>query len=390
MKEYTGILKPENFQIFKDQLTENGMARLADSFLLASGKLQALCYKSDIEAALRTPGFGGFQLLDLHDFPGQGTALVGVLNPFWEEKGYITSKEYSKFCNSVVPLALLPKMIYLNNEKLSVPVEVAQFSGVPLNNVIPVWKIKNASGKILFQGQLPKTNIPLGNAISLGEIKQSLSTVIKASRLVLSVSIGSYENSWEIFVYPASLPEIDNGILVTQQLDENAIRVLNKGGKVLLTLEKGSVKAENGGDVKIGFSSIFWNTAWTHGQPPTTLGILCNPAHPALKDFPTQYYSNWQWWDAMTHSNAINLDSVAKGLQPIVRVIDDWVTAKPLGLLFECKVGKGKLLVSGIDLLTDNDKRPEARQLLFSLEEYMGSNSFNPQTSVPVKNITDL
>jgi hypothetical protein len=186
------------------------------------------------------------------------------------------------------------------------------------------------------------------------------------------------------------LPEIDNGILVTQQLDENAIRVLNKGGKVLLTLEKGSVKAENGGDVKIGFSSIFWNTAWTHGQPPTTLGILCNPAHPALKDFPTQYYSNWQWWDAMTHSNAINLDSVAKGLQPIVRVIDDWVTAKPLGLLFECKVGKGKLLVSGIDLLTDNDKRPEARQLLFSLEEYMGSNSFNPQTSVPVKNITDL
>jgi hypothetical protein len=390
MKEYTGILKPENFQIFKDQLTENGMARLADSFLLASGKLQALCYKSDIEAALRTPGFGGFQLLDLHDFPGQGTALVGVLNPFWEDKGYITGKEYSKFCNSVVPLALLPKMIYLNNEKLSVPVEVAQFSGVPLNNVIPVWKIKNASGKILFQGQLPKTNIPLGNAISLGEIKQSLSTVTKASRLVLSVSIGSYENSWEIFVYPASLPEIDNGILVTQQLDENAIRVLSKGGKVLLTLKKGSVKAENGGDVKIGFSSIFWNTAWTHGQPPTTLGILCNPAHPALKDFPTQYYSNWQWWDAMTHSNAINLDSVAKGLQPIVRVIDDWVTAKPLGLLFECKVGKGKLLVSGIDLLTDNDKRPEARQLLFSLEEYMGSNSFNPQTSVPVKNITDL
>jgi len=390
MKEYTGILKPKNFEIFKDKLAENGMARLSDSFLLASGKLQALCYKSDIEAALRTPGFGGFQLLDLHDFPGQGTALVGVLNPFWEDKGYITGKEYSKFCNSVVPLALLPKMIYLNNEKLSVPVEVAQFSGSPLNKVTPVWKIKTASGKILFQGQLPKTNIPLGNAISLGEINQSLNTITKASRLVLSVSIGSYENSWEIFVYPASLPENNDGVLVTQQMDKKAIETLNKGGKVLLTLKKGSVKPEHGGDVKIGFSSIFWNTAWTHGQPPTTLGILCNPAHPAFKDFPTQYYSNWQWWDAMTHSNAIILDSVAKGLQPMVRVIDDWVTAKPLGLLFECKVGKGKLLVSGIDLLTQNDKRPEARQLLFSLEQYMGSSSFNPQTSVPVKNITNL
>jgi hypothetical protein len=390
MKEYTGILKPKNFEIFKDKLTENGMARLADSFLLASGKLQALCYKSDIEAALRTPGFGGFQLLDLHDFPGQGTALVGVLNPFWEDKGYITGKEYSRFCNTVVPLALLPKMIYLNNEELSVPVEVAQFSGSPINNVTPVWKIKNAAGEILFQGQLPQTNIPLGNAIKLGEINQSLSTITKASRLILSVSLAGFENSWEIFVYPASLPENNNHVLVTQRLDENAIETLNKGGKVLLTLKKGSVKPGKGGDVQIGFSSIFWNTAWTHGQPPTTLGILCNPAHPAFKDFPTEYYSNWQWWDAMTHSNAIILDSVAKGLQPIVRVIDDWVTAKPLGLLFECKAGKGKLLVSGIDLLTDNDKRPEARQLLFSLKEYMAGSSFNPQINVPLQNITSL
>jgi hypothetical protein len=59
--------------------------------------LQALCYKADIEAALRTKDFGGFQLLDLHDFPGQGTALVGVLDPFWGEKGYISPAEYKRF-----------------------------------------------------------------------------------------------------------------------------------------------------------------------------------------------------------------------------------------------------------------------------------------------------
>jgi hypothetical protein len=99
IKEYTGIMKPKNFEIFRDKLKKNDMGNLADSFLLASGKLQALCYKADIEAALRTPGFGGFQLLDLHDFPGQGTALVGVLNAFWKDKGYITGKEYSRFFN---------------------------------------------------------------------------------------------------------------------------------------------------------------------------------------------------------------------------------------------------------------------------------------------------
>jgi hypothetical protein len=99
MPKYTGPLKPRNFEIFKESLEAHQMSNLADSFLLASGKLQTLCYKADIEAALRTKDFAGFQLLDLHDFPGQGTALIGVLDPFWEEKGYVTPQEYSRFCN---------------------------------------------------------------------------------------------------------------------------------------------------------------------------------------------------------------------------------------------------------------------------------------------------
>lgn len=387
--KYTGVLKAKNFEIFRDKLIHNGIGNLADSFLLASGKLQALCYKADIEAALRTPGFGGFQLLDLHDFPGQGTALVGVLNPFWEDKGYITAKEYGRFCNATVPLARLPKMIYVNNEELSVPVEIAHFGATPINNVTPEWNIKDVSGKILFKGQFANTTIPLGNAFKLGNIKQTLSSVTQPTQLILSVSVGNNQNSWDIFVYPASYPDQNDGIVVTQQIDK-AMEVLNKGGKVLLTLKKGSIKPQKGGDVAIGFSSIFWNTAWTHGQPPTTLGVLCDPKHPALKDFPSEYHSNWQWWDAMSHSQPILLDSVAKGLQPLVRVIDDWVTARSLGLIFECAAGKGKLIVSGIDLLSDQDKRPEARQLLHSLKEYMAKDQFRPTIKVDAANIKDL
>jgi beta-galactosidase/beta-glucuronidase len=87
IRKYTGYLKPKHFDIFRDRLDANGLGSMAKQFLFASGKLQALCYKEDIESALRTPGMGGFELLDLHDFPGQGTALVGVLDPFWDEKG---------------------------------------------------------------------------------------------------------------------------------------------------------------------------------------------------------------------------------------------------------------------------------------------------------------
>jgi len=206
----------------------------------------------------------------------------------------------------------------------------------------------------------------------------------------LTVDVSGHQNSWDIFVYPASLPATNPEILVTQTLDKKAIETLADGGKVLLTFKKGTIKDDKGGDIAIGFSSIFWNTAWTHGQPPVTLGILCDPKNPALKDFPTQSFSNWQWWDAMTHSNAIRLDSIATGLKPIVRVIDDWVTARPLGLIFECKVGKGKLIVSGIDLLDEKESRPEARQLLYSLKNYMNTDSFSPVGKVDIQQISAL
>lgn len=387
VKKYDGVLKPKNFEIFYDRLKEHHLESLADSFLFASGKLQVLCYKADIEAALRTKDFGGFQLLDLHDFPGQGTALVGVLDPFWDDKGYVTAKEYSRFCNATVPLIRTAKLIYENNEKLEAGVEIAHYGSAPLKNITPTWQMQDQAGKVLYSGRLKTTDIPIGNGFKLGQVSQSLSGITKPQKLTLQVDAGGHINSWDIFVYPAKLPEAPKNIYVTQQLDEKAIATLNNGGKVLLTLKKDAIKPAMGGNVVVGFSSIFWNTSWTNNQPPHTLGILCNPAHPALAQFPTDYYSNWEWQDGMSHCNAIRLDSLSKDLKPIVRIIDDWFTARPLGLIFECKAGNGSLLVSGIDLIADQEKRPEARQLLYSLEAYMNTSDFKPTVPVGVEKL---
>jgi hypothetical protein len=389
IKKYTGVLKAKNFEIFQDFLTEHGMKNQAHDFLMASGKLQVLCYKADIEAALRTPGFAGFQLLSLQDFPGQGTALVGVVNPFWEDKGYVTAKEYSQFCNDVVPLSRMKKIIYENNEAFSDTIQIANFSSGSLNEPVE-WNIKNVDGKKLWKGTFAKKEIFIGNSFIAGEIKQSLSSIKEPGRFILTVNVGKYKNTWDFFVYPSLKKKITPEILITQTLDARAKQVLENGGKVLLTIKKGSIKDDKGGDVQIGFSSIFWNTAWTKGQPPTTLGILCDPGNPALKEFPTQYHSNYQWWDAMTHSNTILLDSVAKNIKPIVRVIDDWNSAKPLGLLFECKVGKGKLLFSGIDLISDRENRTEAKQLLQSLATYMEGDQFRPAVTVSLPKLESL
>ena len=390
--KYDGVLKARNFELFQKTLKDHGMTQLADSFLLASGKLQALCYKADIEAALRTKDFGGFQLLDLHDFPGQGTALVGVLDPFWGEKGYIYPAEYKRFCNSTVPLARMKKCIFTNNETFEAAVEVAHYGDGPITACVPEWKVSDKTGQVVQSGKFAQTDIPLGNGFNLGNVSFSLTSVTSPEKLTLEVTVNGLANSWDFWVYPAKKETIsgEENIRVVQKLDAQTVQFLKNGGSVLLNLKKGTLPKEMGGDVKIGFSSIFWNTAWTHGQAPNTLGILCNPGHPALADFPTEYHSNYQWWDAMSHSGAINLSSFPEGLKPIVRVIDDWFTNRPLALIFEAKVGKGKILISGIDLTTDLETRAEAQQLLFSLKKYMAGGKFLPKDELEIKNIEAL
>ncbi len=387
--KYDGVLKATNFKIFKRSLEAHGMLDLADSFLKASGKLQALCYKADIEAAFRTKGFGGFQLLDLHDFPGQGTALVGVLDPFWDEKGYISPDEFRQFCNETVPLARFKKMIFTSNEKVECEVEVAHYGEKELQSVVPSWQILDTNGNVVKEGQLDEANISWGNCQKLGAISENVE-VETAAKFCLAVNVAGFINTWDFWVYPAELPKIEDDVLVFSSLNKAAIATLEKGGKVLLTTKKGSIKDGKGGEVAVGFSSIFWNTAWTNGQEPHTLGILCDPKHPALADFPTEYHSNWQWWDAMSHCNAINIEGFENTPDPIVRIIDDWVTNRNLALIFEAKVGKGKLVMTGIDLQSDLDTRPEARQLLFSLKNYMSSEKFDPQTKLTENEIIGL
>nr|WP_319509490.1 sugar-binding domain-containing protein [uncultured Draconibacterium sp.] len=389
IEKYDGVMKATNFEIFQKSLEAHGMMHLADDFVKASGMLQVLCYKADIEAALRTPGIGGFQLLDLSDFSGQGTALVGVLDAFYDEKGYVTPEEFKQFCDVTVPLARFKKLIFTSDEKVACDVEISHYGEKELKEIVPAWRIVDADGNTVKEGTFNKADISWGHNISLGSINESIE-VEKAAKFQLQVDVAGFVNTWDIWVYPSELPKVESDVLVVSRLNKKAIETLNKGGKVLLTVEKGSIKEGQGGEVAVGFSSIFWNTAWTNYQKPHTLGILCNSDHPALADFPTEYHSNWQWWDAMSHSNAINIEGFENTPVPIVRIIDDWVTNRNLALIFEAKVSNGKLLMAGVDLQSDIKNRPEARQLLYSLKKYMNGRDFNPITEISLLEIESL
>ena len=397
--KYTGYLKPRNFEIFRERLDANGMGGLAKQFLLASGKLQTLCYKEEIESALRTPGMGGFQLLDLHDFPGQGTALVGVLDPFWEEKGYVTAAEYSRFCNSTVPLARLKKRVFTTDETLEAELEVAHSGGVTIEAALLNWHIANEGYASVGSGYVRLGKLPSGGNVSAGSIRVPLNRSPAPARFKLHVGLDGKggpgrkvfaSNDWDIWVYPAkpaTKPAPD--ILVTAKFDDAAQAHLAAGGKLLLTIPGKQVRNFDKDPVVPGFSSIFWNTAWTKRQPPTTLGILCDPQHPALAEFPTELHSNWQWWYLIHRAGALRMDLLPAGVQPIVRVIDDWTTARPLGLVIEVKVGRGSAVICSFDL-TEPDLDPVSRQMRTSLLAYMGGKKFAPVLAATANEVGQL
>ena len=404
--KYTGLLKAKNFEIFQEFLHARGLGDLARPFLLASGKLQTLCYKEDIESALRTPGMAGFELLDLHDFPGQGTALVGVLDPFWDSKGYVTPAEFHAFNCETVPLARMKKRILQNNETFTAQIEVAHFGPQPLDVPKPQWVIRDSDQTTVATGAFEVKSIPTGTQTRLGEISLWLGQFTKARKLELSIMVAGaeiagdpagtsrpriYRNSWDLWVYPAAREAAPPaGIHLAEQLDDAALAVLRQGGKVLLLPPPERIKGDSLGRVKIGFSSIFWNTAWTGRQPPHTLGILCDPKHPALADFPTEYHSNWQWWELVSRSHPFILNDTPTAFRPLVMAIDDWVTARKLGLVFEAQVQGGKLLACGVDLANGLETRPVARQLRRALLNYMAGPSFQPATKLEVAYLRSL
>jgi len=391
IEKYCGVLKPTNFEIFRESLIENNMGDQAEDFLMASGKLQVLCYKADIEAALRTLGFGGFEILQLHDFPGQGTALVGVLNPFFESKGYVTPEEFRMFCNETVPLARMKRLIYMDGEKFEAMVEIAHFGAKPIKNAEILCRVIDSSGQILRKETMTMDEIKIGNGVPVGLFAMDIKAITGARKLTFEVSIAgtSFINHWDFWVYPED-NECDFGkVYVTDVLNEKAEDFLQKGGSVLL-LTYGKVGKTKGAQVAIGFSSIFWNTAWTGNQPPHTLGILCDPKHPLFNSFPTEYHSNWQWWDPVSHSQAMILDGFPVQLKPLIQPIDTWFENRRLALAFETKTGGGKLLVCSIDLKNIQEERIVSKQLLKSVLDYMNSDSFDPKIDVGLKAIIEL
>ncbi|HUG12305.1 MAG TPA: glycoside hydrolase family 2 TIM barrel-domain containing protein [Opitutaceae bacterium] len=385
--KYTGHLKPRNFEVFAESLAAHGMAERARAFVEASGRLQMICYKEEIESQLRTPGLGGFQLLALQDFPGQGTAPVGVLDHFFESKGYASVESFRRFCGPTVPLARLARRVFKVGETMEIGIEVAHFGSRALEAATASWRLEDVHGVAVRSGRLDPLAVSLGAGQPLGSVAVLLDSVPPPARyrLVVGIEEADVENDWDVWVYPDEVPAEPENVLVTNSV-EAALRALADERRVLLTAKPEIAR----GEATLGFTPIFWNTWCTDGQQPHTLGIVCDPDHPAFADFPTEHHSNWQWWHVVTRAGAFALDGLPAQLRPIVHVIDDWYSNRKMALVFEARVGEGSLLVCGTELTCDLGENPVARQLRASFVRYVASERFAPTVELCREQIAAL
>lgn len=384
IKKYNGVLAARNFELVRDDLAAKHLLDLAPQFVEATGKQAVLLYKEEIEVLLRTRGHAGFSLLDLHDYPGQGTALIGVLDPFWDSKGFVLPAVHRRYCGPTVPLLRLKKRAFTTDEPLAAVAELAHFGPKDLPAARAQWNIRDERGAEIAAGSLEPVKAPTGTLTSLGTFTSSLAKAPAPCRLSLNLWLAGtpYMNNWDIWVYPP-LMAVTNPVevIVSRKWDEAAKAALAEGKRVVLFPQ-----AVNASESLPGrFLPVFWSPVWFPNQRPNTMGILCNPKHPIFAQFPTDSYSNWQWYELIQNSRSLILDQTPADFRPLIEVIDNFARNHKLGDLFEARVGQGKLLVCTIDLLRLAPQQPAANQLLKGLYAYASSAAFHPSQELDPK-----
>ncbi len=387
IEKYTGVLQARNFEIFRECLEEKGMLDMAEDFFRCSGQLAVQCYKEELEAAMRSKYVAGFQILDIQDFSGQGTALVGILDAFMDSKGLVTPETWRGFCSDRVLLAQFPSYVMNAGDEFTADISLRYYGHEELHGQVLCRFMMEE--KVI--AEIPvQADITGQGLFHLGSIRFRLPEYTAAKRITLSLEMGEIANSYEIEVFPKQdFPALTaDGICVTNDWIE-AKNALDRGEKVLFLPNEITEKIEG------FYCTDFWcypmfrsiSESMERPVPVGTMGLKIDNLHPALDGFNSQPFSTPQWYDIVTHADCAVLDDTS--IRPIVQMIDNFERNHRLGILFECRVGNGSLLVC-TSRLSEIADRTEAAQFARGILSYAASTEFAPEQSADLNVLTKV
>lgn len=358
--KYTGVLEARNFMLVRDDLAAKGLLQHADAFMRQSGALQTMLYKEDIEAALRTPDFAGFQLLGLQDFSGQGTALVGVVDAFWDEKPYVTPDRFRQFCAPTVPLLRAKSFVIRHGMAFAADLQLAHYGATDLPAHALDIALLDRNGAVVEALSRDIAALSTGALHDIGAL--SLPTEALAEGLYqLELSGPGYANRYELAVVAARQAA---PLAIVDALDVEILARIAGGETLVLAPPPEAIKP----NAALGHTVVFWNTLWTDNQPPHTLGLINDLDHALFERFPALPHTSWHQWELTHGRRAFEVSGLPA--RHLIRVIDDWNSNRDLALLAEIGIGAGRLLLCAVDIDSDLDQRLVAAQLRAALADY--------------------
>ncbi|MCM1538808.1 MAG: hypothetical protein NC254_10480 [bacterium] len=397
IKKYTGVLQARNFEIFRRRLEEKGLLPMAKDYFKNSGALAAACYKDELETAFRTKDMAGFQILDIQDFSGQGTALVGMLDAFMENKGILSAKEFRRFCSDAVIQAEFPSYVLSNGSAFTGMLSLTWYrKELPESVSVELLFTDASDGNLIFRQLL---DVPAGISENGYTRLCPFRIAVPASGhpehyfLQIRLADTDVENHYELWSYPdyadtvSGIESIDGAISLS-----DAIARVQKGKPTVLCLSP----EQNPNAVAGTYCTDFWcypmfrsiSEGMKKEVPVGTMGLLIRKEHPALAGFPTHSYSTPQWWEIVMNSASTILDDTA--IVPIVQTMDNFERNHRLGLIYEVQlIGTDVPLIicaSPLPRLAA-DGRPEAAYLLESLSRY--ADSWKEDASSPLYTMSE-
>ena len=381
LEDFRGMTEPVNYRIIRDKVEAAGLSGVWKKMVEATGELSLLCYRAEVEAALRTEGMSGISLLGLQDFPGQGTALVGMLNAHLQPKPFpfAQPERFRAFFRDALPLALLPRYTYESSESLCAAIRLANYGKCALSGEI-AWTL--AGDGVSLHGALPEKSAPAGALTDLGEVCIPLDAVIRPTRLTLTLRMDGAENAYPVWVYPPVQPACPAGVHECRTLDDAALAVLASGGTVYLAPD--STPEALPSSIQAQFSTDFWSVG-TFPQQEGGMGQLIDASHPLFMSFPTESHTDWQWWP-MANRRAFVLP---RPMQAIVTELDSYVYLRPMAQLLECRCHGGRLLMSSFGL-HELQQYPEARALQNAVYAYLAVPGEAPLQEMTVDEVRAL
>jgi len=390
--KYTGVLYPYNHEIFRDRLKENGLTDQIDAFHDATGRWAVDCYKADMEYCLRTPGFGGYQLLDIKDYPGQGSALCGILDAFMDSKGIVEPSDFKGWNSPVVPMAVMDSYCWNSTDTLKFAVRISNYTEDDYRNPVS-WTLKSEDGAFVRSGEIDDVDVWNGDVVNVGDVAVALNEIDAPKQLRLTLETGDYHNYYNLWVYNNN-NVYQKKCIIQDSLDSKTLKMIEQGGAVVLCPKHKSIEKQSVGGL---FTPDYWNYAMfktiseNNNKPvsPGTLGMLMDKDHPLFKNFPTEGRTDWQWWCIALNSRPLILNSLDKEYRPIIQTVDNVERNHKLGVLMEFKYGKGKLVICTTDLDAIS-KYVEGVAYRDAVMKYVDSEMCNPQTSITAEALSKL